>query len=105
MLLYGIQMGLKINMGGQINSNIRHTIRQGSCGIPHPTLITELIASHGMDTTYHEVLQPNGSLNPKAIERISSLDLRQEVTGASSSGARGPLAQLAPPRPATPLLT
>ena len=30
MLLYGIQMGLKINVGGWINSNIRHTVREGS---------------------------------------------------------------------------
>ena len=34
MLLYGIKKGLKINVGGWINSNIRHTIRQGSGGIP-----------------------------------------------------------------------
>ena len=45
MLLYGIQKGLKINVGRWINSNIRHTIRQGSGGIPHPTLLTKLIAS------------------------------------------------------------
>ena len=90
MLLYGIQMGLKINVGGWINSDICHTIRQGLGGIFHPTLIIELIASHGINTTNHEVLQAKGASNPKAIERISSLDLRQEAIRASSSGARAP---------------
>ena len=41
-----------------------------------------------MDTTSQEVLQPKSSLNPKAIEQIVTLELRQEATGASSSGAR-----------------
>ena len=70
LLFYGIQKGLKINILGWIQSNIRHTIRQGSRGIPHPTLLTELIASHGIDTTGQEVLQPKSLLNPKSIERI-----------------------------------
>ena len=43
-LLYGIQMGLKINVGRWIQSNISHTIYQSSGGIPHPTLLTKLIA-------------------------------------------------------------
>ena len=49
-LLYGIQMGLKINVARWIQANINHAIRQGSGGIPHPTLLTELIIAHGIDT-------------------------------------------------------
>ena len=75
MLLYGIQKGMKINVGSWINSNIRHTIRQGFGGIPHPTLLTELIASQGIDTTSQEVLQPKGPLNLKAIEQIVTFEL------------------------------
>ena len=56
LLLYGIQNGLKINVGKWIQSNISHTVRQGSGGIPYPTLLTDLIASHGIDTMGHEVL-------------------------------------------------
>ena len=51
LLFYGIKKGLKINVRGWINSNIRYAIKQGSGGIPHPTLLIELIASHGIDTT------------------------------------------------------
>ena len=90
-LIYGIQKGLKINVGRWINYNISHTVRKDSGDIP-------LITSHGIDTTGHEVLQPKGSLNLKAIERIVTLELRQEATGASSSGARAP-------RPAHPTQT
>ena len=87
LLLYGIKKRLKINVGGWIHSNIRHTIQQGSGGIPHPTLLTELIASYGIDTTGQEVLQPKYSLNPKEIEWIVTLELIQKATGASYSGA------------------
>ena len=86
MLLYRIQKGLKINVGGWINSNICHTIRQGSRGIPHLTLLMELITSQGIDTTGEEVLQPKSPFNPKAIERIVTLEVRQKATGSSSSG-------------------
>ena len=55
-LLYGIQMGLKINVGQWIQSNIDQTVHQGSGGIPHSTLLTELIVAHGVDTTGFEVL-------------------------------------------------
>ena len=89
-LLYGIQKGLKINVDKWINSNIGHTIRQGSGGIPHPTLLTKLIASHGIDTTSQEVLQPKGPLNSKAIKRIVRFEVLQEASGASSSGAWAP---------------
>ena len=75
MLLYWIQMGLKINVGKWINSNIRHTVRQALGGIPHPTLLTKLIVSHGIDTTGQEVLQAKGLLNLKAIEHIVILKL------------------------------
>ena len=87
-LLYGIQKGLKINVGRWIQSNISHTIRQGSRGIPHPTLPTELITSYGIDTTGSKVLQPKGSLNQRAIECIITQELRQEATRANSSCAR-----------------
>ena len=50
----------------------------------------ELIVSYGIDTTGQKVLQAKGLLNPKAIERIVILELRQEATGASSSGAQAP---------------
>ena len=83
-------MRLKINVDRWIQANISHTIHQGSGGIPHPTLLTELIAVHGIDTTGSEVLQPKGPLNQKAIEHIIINELRQEATGASSSGARVP---------------
>ena len=72
--LYGIKKGLKINVGRCNISNIRHTIQQGYRGIPHPTLLTELIMSQDIDTTGQEVLQPKSPLNPKAIERIVTLE-------------------------------
>ena len=56
MLFYGIQIGLKINVGQWIQSSIDHTIRQGSRGIPYPTLLTDLIAAHGVNTKGSEVL-------------------------------------------------
>ena len=51
LLLYRIKKGLKINVGGWINTNIWHAIRQGSGGIPHSTLLTELIVCHEINTT------------------------------------------------------
>ena len=68
LLLSRIKKGLKINVGGWIQSNICHIIQQGSGGIPHPTLLTELITSHGIDITGQVVLQPKSLLNPKVIE-------------------------------------
>ena len=91
-LLYVIFMGKKINVGRWVQHNINHAIRQGFGGSPHPTLLTELIASHGIDTGGAEILQPKGSLHQKAIKRIMVHELREEVTGASSSGARAPQA-------------
>ena len=87
-LLYAILMGKKINVGRWIQHNINHAIGQASGGTPHPTLLTELIASHDINTEGTEVLQPKGSLHQKGIERILVHDLREEATGASSSGAR-----------------
>ena len=75
-LLYGIQIGLKINAGRWIQANISHTICQGSTGIPHPTLLIELIAAHGIDTMGSKVLQTKGPLNQKAIEHIIITELR-----------------------------
>ena len=75
-LLYGIQMGLKINVGRWIQSNIDHNIHQGSGGIPHPTLLTKLIAAHRVDTIGSEVLQQKGPLNQKAIECIIMIEIR-----------------------------
>ena len=101
LLLYGIEKGLKINVGGWINFDIRHVIRQGSGAIPHPTMLTELIASHDIDTTGQEVLPPKSPFNPKAIEQILTLELRQEATGVSSSGTRAHR----PTRPSQPRVT
>ena len=89
-LLYAILMGKKINVGQWIQHNITHTIRQGSRGIPHPTLLTKLVASHSINIEGAEILQPKVPLNQKVIERIMIHELREEVTGASSSGARAP---------------
>ena len=81
-----VKKGLKINVGGWINANIRHAIRQGFGGIPHPMLLIKLIASHDINTISQKVLQPKAPFNPKAIEWIMTLELRQEATRASSSG-------------------
>ena len=45
LLVYGIKKGLTINVGRWISCNIQHAAQNVSKGIPHPTLITELIAS------------------------------------------------------------
>ena len=55
-LLYDILIEKKINVGWWIQNNITHAIRQGSGGIPHPTLLIELIASYGINTEGSEVL-------------------------------------------------
>ena len=101
LLLYGIKKGLKSNVGGWIYSNIHHTIQQGFGVIPHPTLLTELIASHGIDNTSLEVFQPKSLLNPKVIKQIVTLELRQYATRASFSGARASQ----PARPSQPRAT
>ena len=64
-LLYAILMGKKINVGRWVQHNINHAIRQGFRGSPHPTLLTELIASHGIDTGGAEILQPKGRSTKK----------------------------------------
>ena len=56
-LIYAILTGKKINVGRVIQQNISHAIRQESGGIHHPTLLTELIASYGINTKGTEVLQ------------------------------------------------
>ena len=90
-LLYVIFMGKKINVGRWVQHNINHAIRQGTGGIPHPTLLTELIASHGIDTGGTEILQPKGPLHQKAIKRIMVHELKEDVMRASSSDAWAPL--------------
>ena len=89
-LLYAILTGQRINVGRWIQHNLNSAVGQGSGGIPHPTLLTELIASQGIPTEGTEILQPKGPLNQKGIERILIHDIREEVTGASSSRARAP---------------
>ena len=74
---------------------------QVSEGIPHPTLLIELIASRGIDTRGAEILQPKGLLHQKVIERIMVHELREEVMGASSSSARALLQARAPQTCAT----
>ena len=69
-LLYGILMGKKINVGRWVQLNISHAIRQGSGSTPYPILLTELIAAHGIDTAGAEILQPKGPLNQKVIKCI-----------------------------------
>ena len=88
--LYAILMGKKINVGRWVQHNINHAIRQGFKGSPHPTLLTELIASHGIDTVGAEILQPKGPLHRKGIKHIMIHELREDVTGASSFGAKAP---------------
>ena len=100
-LLYAILMGKKINIGRWVQHNINHAICQGSGGIPHPTLLTELIASHGIDTRGAEILQPKGLFHQEVIERIMVHELREEVTGASSSNAWAPGPVRAPQTRAT----
>ena len=78
-LLYRIKKGMKINVGRWINSNICHTIQQGSGGIPHPTLLIELITSQSIDTAGEEVLQPKSPFNPKGDQE--DFDLRAEIGG------------------------
>ena len=95
-LLYAIMTGKKINVGRWIQQNIHAAIGQASGGIPHPTLLIELIASHNINTEGTKVLQPKGLLHQRGIERILVHDLREEVTGASSSGAWAPRPKRAP---------
>ena len=76
LFLYGIKKGPKINVGRWINENIRHVIQTCSGDIPHPTLLIELIVSHGINDIGYEVLQPKSLLNQRAIEQIMTLELR-----------------------------
>ena len=72
--LFGIKKGLKINVGQWIQENIHDAIQTGTDDILYPTLLTELIASHGIKTTGHEVLQPKSSLNQRAIKWIITME-------------------------------
>ena len=50
LLIYDIKEGLTINVGQQISGNNRHAALNVSIGIPHPTLVIELIAAVGVST-------------------------------------------------------
>ena len=62
-LLYGIKKQLTINVGHWISANIRHVAQNVSIGIPHLTLVTELIVVVGVSTLGHEILQLKNPLN------------------------------------------
>ena len=49
--LYSIKKGLTINVGHWILANIRHATQNMSIGIPHLTLVTELMATTGLSTS------------------------------------------------------
>ena len=56
LLLYDIKKGLTINVGHRISTNIRHAALNVSLGIPHPTLVTELIVAADVSTLGQENL-------------------------------------------------
>ena len=87
-LLYVILLGKKINVGQWIQHNINHAIRQGSGGIPHPTMLSLLHMALILKAPKYS--SQKGRFNKKGIERILAHWLREKVTGASSSGARAP---------------
>ena len=86
LLLYDIKKGLTINVGQWISSNIRHAAHNVSLGIPHPTLVTKLIATVGMNTLDQEILQSKNPLNRRAIEWITRANGGGEGSGADASG-------------------
>ena len=86
LFLYGINKGLTINVGHWISANIRHAAQNVSIGIPHPTLVTELIAATSLSTLSQEILQPKNPLNRKAIEWIMRADGGGDGGGAGTSG-------------------
>ena len=83
LILYNIKKGLTINVGHWISVNIRHAALNVSLGIPHPTLVTELIAVVGENTLGQEILQLKNPLNCRAIKRITRVDGGGECSGAS----------------------
>ena len=87
LLLYGIKKGLSINVGQWISGNIRHVTLNVSIGIPHLTLVIELIAAVGVSIFSQEILQPKNPLNHKAIERITRVEGGGDGSGAGASGA------------------
>ena len=52
LLLYGIKKRLTINVGHWISANIRSATQNVSIGIPHLTLVTELIDLMGLNTRW-----------------------------------------------------
>ena len=86
LLLYDIKKGLTINVGHWIAANIRQVALNVSMGIPHPILVTELIAVVGVSTLNQEILQPKNPLNCRAIEWIMRAEGGGEGSGAGASG-------------------
>ena len=58
-----------------------------SIGIPHLTLVIELIPGAGVSTLNQKILQPKTPLNRRAIERITRADGGGDGGGARASGA------------------
>ena len=85
-LLYGIAKNLSINVSQWIEGNIKHAAENTSLGIPHLTLIMELIVANGLDTTGDKVLQPKGTLNFMAIIGIQQAQGGNSAAIVSSSG-------------------
>ena len=87
LLLYGIKKGLTINVCHWISANIRHAVLNVSLGIPHPTLVTKLIATVIVRTLCQEILQQKNPLNRRAIERILRVEGGGDGSGAGASGS------------------
>ena len=73
-------------MGHWISVNIRHATLNVSLGIPHLTLVTELIAVTGVSTFGQEILQLKNPLNRRTIEQITKVEGGGEGNGAGASG-------------------
>ena len=87
LLLSSIKKGLTINVGHWILGNIIHAAKNVSIGIPHLTLVTELIATVGVSTLNQEILHLKNPLNRKAIAWITRAEDSDDGSGASASGA------------------
>ena len=86
LLLNSIKKGLTINVGHQISPNIRHAAQNVTTGIPHLTLMIELIAAVGLSTLNQEILQLTNPLKQRAIEQIMRVEGRGDGDGAGASG-------------------
>ena len=84
--MYDIKKGLTINVGHWISANIRHAALNVSLGIPHQTLVTELIVVTGVSTFDQEILQLKNPLNRRTIEQITRVEGGGEGNGAGAFG-------------------